>query len=232
MLNQPIVNPPIRKVMLKAVNRDSKGKVQKMFTLRVVRPEAVTSCTAVKCLIKVQLSQDITEDDFDIGFLQGNTVVSIWSKADLDELWEGLRRGINTTLWCDGMNGQEAHSSSLGQKRSAQDTDMEGEKFKDKKKKRNKKNGESKEEKIEETIQALQDKHGKEFTPMQYCIWAVMHVGGYQPSLDEAPSNSMFFLNKEEDNRRYCISSYQSTSSYIVSKCCLADFSFISSKID
>ena len=27
---------------------------------------------------------------------------------------------------------------------------------------------------------------------MQYCIWAEMHVGGYQPSLDEAPSNSMF----------------------------------------
>jgi hypothetical protein len=27
---------------------------------------------------------------------------------------------------------------------------------------------------------------------MQYRIWAEMHVGGYQPSLDEAPSNSIF----------------------------------------
>ena len=191
MSNQPFVNPPIKKVMLKAVNRGSKGKEPKTFTLRDVRPEAMTSCAAVKCLIKAQLTQDITEEDFDIGFLQGNTVVSIRSKADLDELWEGLRRGINTTLWCDGMNG-EAHSSSLGQKRSAQDTDEEGEKIKDKKKKRKKKDGESKEEKVEETIQALQDKQGKEFTPMQYRIWAEMHVGGYQPSLDEAPSNSMF----------------------------------------
>ena len=138
--------------MLKAVNRGSKGKELKTFTLRDVRPEAMTSCAAVKCLIKAQLSQDVTEDDFDIGFLQGNTVVSIRSKADLDELWEGLRRGINTTLWCDGMNGREAHSSSLGQKRSAQDTDEEGEKIKDKKKKRKKKDGESKEEKVEETI--------------------------------------------------------------------------------
>ena len=33
------------------------------------------------------------------------------------------------------MNGQEARSSSLGQKQSAQDTDEEGEKIKDKKRK-------------------------------------------------------------------------------------------------
>ena len=66
-----IVNPPIKKVMLKAVNRGSKGKEPKTFTLRDVRPEAMTSCAAVKCLIKAQLSQDITEDNFDIGYLQG-----------------------------------------------------------------------------------------------------------------------------------------------------------------
>ena len=67
--------------------------------------------------IKVQLSQDITEDDFDIGYLQGNTVVSIRSKADLDDIWEGQRRGLNTTLWCDGMqNANESQNPSLGHK--------------------------------------------------------------------------------------------------------------------
>ena len=60
MSNQAIINPPIKKVMLKAVNRGSKGKEPKTFTLRDVRPEAMTSYAAVKCLIKVQLSQDIT----------------------------------------------------------------------------------------------------------------------------------------------------------------------------
>ena len=175
--------------MLKAVNRGNKGKEPKTSTLRDVRPEFMTSCAAVKRLIKAQLSQDITEDDFDIGYLQGNTVVSIRSKADL-ELWEGLRKGFNTTMWCDGMNGPAAQNSSLGRKRSTQD-DEEAQKNKEKKKKK-KKDDESKEEKVEKTIQTLQDKHGKEFTPMQYRIWAEMHVGGYQPSLDEAPSNSMF----------------------------------------
>ena len=188
--------PTIKKVMLKAVTRGSKGKEPKTFTLRDIRSEAMTSCAAVKCLIKAQLSQDITEEDFDIGFLQGNTVISIRSKADLDELWEVLRRGANTTLWCDGMNGEASQSTALDRKRSGQD-DKEAEKNKDKKKK----NDESKEEEVEETIQTLQDKHGKEFTPMQYRIWAEMHVGGYQPSLDEAPSNSMFLELVEPPQR-------------------------------
>ena len=92
-------------------------------------------------------------------------------------------------MWCDGMNAPEA---SLCRKRSAQDNDSEEAQRNKEKKKKKKKDDESKEEKVEETIHTLQDKHGKEFTPMQYRIWAEMHVGGYQPSLDEAPSNSMF----------------------------------------
>ena len=41
------------------------------------------------------MSQDIAKDDFDISY---NTVVGIRSKADLVELWEGLRRELNTTI--------------------------------------------------------------------------------------------------------------------------------------
>ena len=77
MSTQIAAKPPIKKVMLKAVSRGSKGKEPKTFTLRDIRPEAMTSCAVVKCLIKAQLSQDNTKDDFDIGYLQGNTVVSI-----------------------------------------------------------------------------------------------------------------------------------------------------------
>jgi hypothetical protein len=62
-----ITKSPTKKVLLKAVSRGSKGKEPKMFTLRDIRPEAMTSCTTLKILIKAQLSQDITEEDFDIG---------------------------------------------------------------------------------------------------------------------------------------------------------------------
>ena len=58
--------------------------------------------------------------------------------------------------------------------------------------KKKKKDDISKEEKVEGILQMLQEKHGRDFTPMQYRIWAEMHAGGYHPSLDEAPANSMF----------------------------------------
>ena len=45
---------------------------------------------------------------------------------------------------------------------------------------------------MEGILQKLQANHGKSFSPMQYRIWAEMHAGGYHPSLDEAPTNSMF----------------------------------------
>ena len=89
-------------------------------------------------------------------------------------------------------NANESQNPLLGHKRLLTDQE-ETEKSMDKKKKRKKKDdGQSKEEKVEETIQTLQGKHGNQFTPMQCRIWAEMHAGGYQPSLDKAPANSMF----------------------------------------
>ena len=131
--------------MLKVVNGCSKGKDPKTFTLRDIRSEALTSWrAAVTYLIKAQLSHDITEEDFDIGYLLGNIVVSIGSKADLDELWEGLR-SQQTPPW-------NKWWSTDGWKRSAQDYDEAGI--------RRKKDDESKEAKVEEMIQTLQGKHG------------------------------------------------------------------------
>ena len=61
----------IKKALLKAVSRHSKGKEPKMFTLRNIVPDKISSCSDVKSLIKAQLSDDITEDDFDLGYVQG-----------------------------------------------------------------------------------------------------------------------------------------------------------------
>ena len=99
-------------------------------------------------------------------------------------------------------NATESQNPSLGHKRLLTDQE-ETEKSKDKKKKRKKKgDGQSKEEKVEETIQTLQGKHGNQFTPMQDRIWAEVHTGGYQPSLDEAPANSMFLRAGGTSTRR------------------------------
>ena len=39
--------------------------------------------------------------------MQGNSVVG---KADLDEIWEGLKKGQSITLWCDALPVEENSS--------------------------------------------------------------------------------------------------------------------------
>ena len=52
--------PIIKKVLLKAVSKQSKGKEPKIFTLRDVSPHKVSCCRDMKSLIKAQLSDDTT----------------------------------------------------------------------------------------------------------------------------------------------------------------------------
>ena len=42
------------------------------------------------------------------------------------------------------------------------------------------------------TIATLSEKHGNSYTPMQYRVWAEMHLGGVHPSLDTSPTTTMF----------------------------------------
>ena len=130
------MRPAIKKVLLKAVSRHSKGKDPKMFALRNIVPDRISCCNDIKSLIKEQLSDDIVEDDFDLGHVQGNTVVSLRSKADLDEMWEGLTKGLNITLWCDGLPVEQ--TSSRKRPVSAVENDDEVESSKEKKRKKKK----------------------------------------------------------------------------------------------
>ena len=41
-------------------------------------------------------------------------------------------------------------------------------------------------------IDALKEKHGSNFTPMQYRVWSEMVVGGVHSSTDDALTSSMF----------------------------------------
>ena len=73
----------VKKVLLKAVNKDN-GKESKLFTLRNVK---VDSCENLKSVIKSQLQNDIIDDSFGVGFMQGNSAVSFRSKEDLAKVW-------------------------------------------------------------------------------------------------------------------------------------------------
>lgn len=173
--------PSVKKVLLKAVNRE-KAKECKIFTLRNIKQNDITSCKNLKSLIKSQLCGDIIDGSFDVGVMQNNSAVSFRSAEDLTEIWEQLLVGKSITLWCDGM------TSSRNKKRSCDELEEESEKRKSKKRKKDT----TREEQVEELIEGLKVKHGTAYTPMQFRIWAEMIAGGVHVSHDEPPSTTMF----------------------------------------
>ena len=60
------------------------------------------------------------ELNFDVGYLQGSTVVNIRSSKELDEVWKDIRRGKNVVLWCDGL--KEITSKTRKWKQRADDS--------------------------------------------------------------------------------------------------------------
>ena len=94
------------KVLLKAV-----GNIDpKTFTLRNVDTVYVNSEEKLKLLIRTQLQKDILSGEFDIGYLQGSTVVNIRNSQDLVEIWNNVRKGNKTILWCDNFRSSKFRS--------------------------------------------------------------------------------------------------------------------------
>ena len=117
---QPYSANVIKKVLLKAVSKSNK-KDPKTFTLRNIQSSHISTCHELKFLIRAQLQEDMIKEDFDVGYLQNSTVISIRSTDDLLEVWENIRRGKNITLWCDGMK------SASGKRLLDADSDNESE---------------------------------------------------------------------------------------------------------
>ena len=108
-INVPPLALSIEKILLKAVCKSKSGtknkdKVDpKTFTLRNINTAKVCSCKDLKGVIRAQLSDDIVTGEFEVGVLQGNTVVNLRSKDDVLDVWKEVKKGIKITLWCDGL---------------------------------------------------------------------------------------------------------------------------------
>lgn len=72
---------------------NKKGKKDpKTFTLRNIDQHALLTCDNLKVVIRRKLIDDITTSDFDVGYVQGATVVCICTSDNLEELWSLLRQ--------------------------------------------------------------------------------------------------------------------------------------------
>ena len=66
----------------------------KTFTLRNVDIEQVSTRDQLKRVIRTQLTDDIIiKGDFDVGYYQASTIVSIRSPQDVMELWHDIKQG-------------------------------------------------------------------------------------------------------------------------------------------
>lgn len=166
----------ISKVLLKAVG--SAKKDWKTFTFCNVNPISLNTQEKLKLLIRAQLQKDAS-GDFDVGFLQGSTVVNIRSSEDLDEVWNDITKGRTILLWCDGLKEmtsktRERKHKLMIQKMTNEDVDIGKTSCK-------RKVSEVCERKVDETLEKLREKHGNSFMQMQYCIRSEMIVGIFIP---------------------------------------------------
>ena len=185
-LSEGVSVPTLTHVLLKAVLKGG-NKDGKTFTIRDVDTAAISSCDDMKMLIREQLSEDIVTEDFDIGFVNGSSVIRIRNKEDLSDVWAALRKpGNKMTLWCDGLVERRANSRKRVQGEDV-DSDREVTQARPPKKKQA-----DREDKVQETVDNLKETHSSRYTPMQLRIWAEMIVSGMHSSIEDPPNTTMF----------------------------------------
>lgn len=88
-------------------------------------------------------------------------------------------------LWCDGLKAGSANRKRKLLPESDSDSGEESNTRASKRKK-------DKEVCVQKIVDDLKQRHGEQYTMMQFRIWAVTVNGGMHSSLAEPPSNSMF----------------------------------------
>lgn len=190
----------IEKVLLKAASKTGpkKDKKDKTFTLRNLNKTKIASCDDLKSEIKRQLCDDlIDKEEFDVGYIphkEGERVINIRSKEDIAEVWKEIAKygDIKTRLWCDGLKveGSKSLKGSKKRKRKLSDMDDDDDDFPGECSRKSAQ--EKREDKLKECLDDLSEKHGGNYTKMQYRIWSEMYANGMHTDLDSPPTNSMF----------------------------------------
>ena len=130
--------------------------------MRNIDCSKVISCGDLKGLIQQQLKQDVTSGDFDVGYVQGTSVIRVRSRQDFQEMWPEIVKG-KVMLWWEGLKGNKTSSGRLKRKLS----EFEGEELDDDDedplfgttKKKRQPAARSKEGEVQEYIDSLKEKH-------------------------------------------------------------------------
>jgi len=164
-------NTIVPKLLIKAVCKSGSMKEAatkcKTFTLRDVNVSQVITRDQLKRVIKLQLAGDVT-DDFDVGYYQATTVISIRSPQDVMEVWNDVKKGVKVILWCDGLqesNPTTAKSRKRSRKKSYSDSDSDKDIIVTSGRSANKKKKTDKDEQLEKIVNELKELHEQQYTP-------------------------------------------------------------------
>ena len=63
-----------------------------MFTIRNINTDEVTTVDKLQKEIRDQLTKEVSQNKFDIGYLQGTNFVTVRNAEDLAEVWMNIRK--------------------------------------------------------------------------------------------------------------------------------------------
>uniref|UniRef100_A0A1X7UJH2 SHOCT domain-containing protein n=1 Tax=Amphimedon queenslandica TaxID=400682 RepID=A0A1X7UJH2_AMPQE len=217
----PTLQSPLAllKLLLKAVSKTTKKS--KVFTLRDVKVNNVTSVEILKQIIKNQLTHDITSD-FDVGYIQGTNIISIRGEKYLNDIWGGVQKqGAAALLWCDGLKvkSEKWKKSNVDTSFSDDDVVVKPKKISD---------YAMKQKAVMKTFNELQDKHGGTDTQVQYRIWSEIINGGMYSSLFNPPNTSTFQRARGFDRKGSASASVSPSKSIDVRSKCYKQLSELS----
>ena len=187
VMRQP--EPVILSVSLKVINPDKRSEA-KLYILRNV-PWQILSDPGKACDFFVEQfpNQVPNKSAFDFGYYQGNKRVWVHSDEDLKDVYKLLKNkdSHGVTLWCDGKADQRSVKRSVSDL-TVPDSNNENEAHLPTSKGRKKRTRyEEKAERIDDIVDQLKERHGKDYTLVQYRIWAETMESGQHSSYDLPP---------------------------------------------
>ena len=112
----------VNKVLIKAFVKGCK----KEFTLRNINTHEVTSFDQLQQVIKGQLGDKVSQNNFDVGYLQGANFVTVRNAADLVEVWTKYSEGRKCNLWCDCLKNTKSSQACRSQAVNSDSSDDDG----------------------------------------------------------------------------------------------------------
>ena len=157
--------------------------------LRDIAEESVSSPLDLKKEIWKQFGSEVVSSDLDfpVGYMNGNSKMSIISAADVNDVWGSIKKKENVSLWCDRVRARSKRKADNSESNTDSDdsgSDVDTTVHKNKKRKKRKKKKqklsamEERNERIENNVSSLREKHGDKFTLIQYRMWSELIDNG------------------------------------------------------